>query len=110
MSVSDETARALVQCYQRRHWLETELDEVNMIATELVEQIRAAPYVMEVARHASPDEAMTERLRVPEYVTAWRTDDYATAVLSREVDCPVGCVLISRHIHTADGEVHPVDM
>lgn len=108
--VSDELAQALAECYQRKHWLEQELDVVCERASEIIEQIRAVPYMAGLERHA-PADAVTQRFRVPEYVRReWSAPAQNTEVLVRPVDCPDGCFYGGRHIHTADGAVHPVDL
>jgi len=115
----DAMARALVECYQRKNWLEEELAEVNLRATTIIEQIRALPYTAGLERHAAPADADTERFRVPEYVVGQHTRRLnpisdSTARMVRPVACPVElggeCAERGRHIHTADGAVHPVRM
>ena len=135
--MSDELARQLMECYQRKHWLETELEDVNARATEIIEQIRGLPYVAGLERHADPAAAQTERFRVPDYVIGEHTYGRATvaeqsarhmtnadgsgtfrlnpvsdstARMVAPVDCPDTCRELARHIHTADGAVHPVDV
>lgn len=91
---TDDLARELVSCYQRRYWLEGELEAVNLRANEIVGQIHAIPY-----------EPAGLQLRVPGYVSA-----DTTARMVRPVECPPECYVPFRHIHTADGAVHEVDL
>lgn len=125
----EELGAELAVCVRRKHWLEADLKTVNERAELVVAQLRAMPQAAGLDHHA-PGEAQTERFRVPDYVapgahaygratTATRNERavYPPAVLSPDVterlvqpvECPSDCRELMRHIHTADGAVHPVE-